>query len=85
MQAPYHQNQRNNRKRLIQLGLTGLTLACLSGCATVPVHKQGQLAKAEMLFDDSATALFAERSVSLLEPGVAASGGGSASGCSSCR
>lgn len=76
-------------KRDIPLTLCCAAFLCvagvLSGCGTVPVHRQGQLAQSAMQFDHNSLLAFEGRVVALLEPGVSSSGGGSATGCSSCK
>lgn len=60
-------------------------IACLSGCARVPVAKQGWVGKPNMVFSDGA--LFGDRQGLLgqIEPGASSTGGAQAAGCTSCK
>jgi hypothetical protein len=70
--------------KLTLLLLTAL-MAVVSGCRTVPVHRQRLVSKPGMLFSDSPVFSYQSRVLSQVESGAAASGGAQAAGCTSCR
>jgi len=58
----------------------------LSGCSGVGVQRQRLVSKPNMLFSDSLVYNYSSsRLLPQIETGRAASGGGQASGCTSCR
>ncbi len=63
----------------------GLALVAAGTGCTVPVHAQRLLAKPAMQFAGAGTAGGASKLLPQVETGAAASGGGQAAGCTSCR
>jgi hypothetical protein len=65
--------------------LVGVMAATLSGCAAVPVWKQGQVSKPNMVFNDHGAFTYGMRLNSQIEPGSADNGGAAAAGCTACK
>jgi hypothetical protein len=65
--------------------LIAILLAGCSGCSTVNVAEQRLVSKPNMVFSDTSVFNNSMDFHSLLEPGTAGSGGGQASGCTSCK
>ena len=74
-------------KRIRLAGLVGLMglLGLLSGCSAVPLAQQRLVAKPEMGFDLTANGHPPVNLMSQVEPGLAATAGAQATGCTSCR
>jgi len=78
-------------QRINKNGLTKLLVALLlgtsaGGCASVGVQHQRLVSKPDMLFSDSPVYNYSNSKLQpQIENGRAASGGGQASGCTSCR
>jgi hypothetical protein len=62
-----------------------VALAMLAGCAAVPVWKQGQVSKPNMVFNDHGAFAYGMRLNSQIEPGSADNGGAAAAGCTACK
>lgn len=60
-------------------------LLIAAGCKSVPVYEQTRLAEPQNQFAETHAYRFQSPILSSLEPGTATSGGGVASGCTSCR
>jgi len=72
--------------RRVSLGLLGLTAVLpLVGCTAVPAWKQQQLAKPNMVFDDTTAFAFSARLLPQCEPGTAVNGSSPGGGCTACR
>ncbi|RKX34359.1 MAG: hypothetical protein DRP71_07355 [Verrucomicrobia bacterium] len=70
----------------VPTGLVVLAMAAgCGGCSTVNVAEQRLVSKANMTFSDSSVFDYSMDFHSRLEPGTAGSGGGQASGCTSCK
>jgi hypothetical protein len=71
---------------LLRSSLALLAVACLSGCKGVGANEQRLVSKPNMLFSDSAVYNYSFSWIlPQIETGRAPSGGGQASGCTSCR
>ena len=55
------------------------------GCTAVPAWKQQQLAKPNMVFDDTNAFAFSSRLLPQCEPGTAVNGSSPGGGCTACR
>lgn len=70
-------------------GIRLVGMACLigllAGCSAVPLAQQRLVAKPEMGFDLSAQGHPPVNLMSQVEPGLAATAGAQAAGCTSCR
>ncbi len=62
-----------------------ILLAALAGCSTVDIADQRLVSKPNMVFSDSDVFDYSNGAHSIMEPGTAGSGGGQASGCTSCK
>jgi len=63
-------------------------LVCAVGCSSVgqvSVSEQRMVSKPNMLFSQSGVFVYQNRLIAQIEPGSAASGGGQAAGCTSCK
>ena len=71
-------------KKILLFGL----LACGVGCASmgqVGISEQRLVSKPNMLFSKSGVFVYQNWLIAQIEPGSATSGGGQASGCTSCK
>jgi hypothetical protein len=75
------------KNRRIRGGVVVFLLGmALTGCSSVPVQQQRLVSKPDMLFSDSLVYNYdPSRLILQIETGRAASGGGQASGCTSCK
>lgn len=71
-------------RRVVRL-LPLLALLPVVGCTAVPAFKQQQLAKPNMVFDDTNSFAFSSRLLPQCEPGTAVTGSAPGGGCTACR
>jgi len=67
------------------VGVAVLSASVLAGCSTVSVADQRLVSKPNMTFSDDSAFVYDAAYHSVVEPGTSASGGGQASGCTSCQ
>ena len=60
-------------------------MVLLASCSVVKVADQRLVSKPNMVFSESEVFEYASDFHSIVEPGTAGSGGGQASGCTSCK
>ena len=65
--------------------LAVLALLPLVGCTAVPAYQQQQLAKPNMVFDDTQAFAVSARLLPQCEPGTAVNGSSPGGGCTACR
>ncbi len=65
--------------------VAGLLSAALPACTAVPAYQQQQLAKPNMVFDDTQAFAFSARLLPQCEPGTAVNGSSPGGGCTACR
>lgn len=75
----------SKRGRVVAVLAVSIFALGMAGCTQVPLAKQRLVSKSSMSFDTSAHGHPVVNLMSQLEPGTAASGGGQAAGCTSCR
>jgi hypothetical protein len=59
--------------------------AVMPACTAVPAYKQQQLAKPNMVFDDTQAFALSSRMLPQCEPGTAVTGSSPGGGCTACR
>jgi hypothetical protein len=74
-----------NRTLWIPLASLSLGLTVLCGCQSIPAYRQRLVAKPSMQFSQSPVFNYDAGLLPQIESGAAASGGGQAAGCTSCR
>jgi hypothetical protein len=73
------------RRRAATAAVAAALAAMSAGCTAVPVWKQRQVSKPDMVFNDHGAFAYGMRLNAQVEPGSADNGGAAAAGCTACK